>query len=87
MLGDVNGDGAVNNSDLQSLLDQIKAGGGSAAVPEPMSYVQLSIGLLIALVSDRLCKMARAAPEVEKRMDCPQYGERLEGGFLRLRRG
>jgi Dockerin type I domain len=34
--GDINGDGKVTNVDLQSLLDHVKAGGGSTTtVPEP----------------------------------------------------
>jgi Dockerin type I domain len=38
--GDINGDGKVTNVDLQSLLDLVKAGGGSTAtVPEPSTLV------------------------------------------------
>jgi len=35
-IGDINGDGVVNNADLQALLNLLQSGGGSAdPVPEP----------------------------------------------------
>ena len=45
-MGDVNGDGVLNNADVQSLLTMLKSGGGSlAAVPEPASIVLLALAL------------------------------------------
>jgi len=42
---DVNGDGKVNNTDLQALLTLLKSGGGSSnSVPEPSSIVLLCLG-------------------------------------------
>jgi hypothetical protein len=44
---DVNGDGQVNNADLQALLNDLNSGGGSAgSVPEPDSIALLSFGAL-----------------------------------------
>ena len=44
-IGDVNGDGKVNNADLQSLLTVLHSGGGSiAAVPEPATSSLLICG-------------------------------------------
>ncbi|HZZ28112.1 MAG TPA: family 16 glycosylhydrolase [Pirellulales bacterium] len=44
---DINGDGADNNMDLQSLLNYLIAGNGStAAVPEPSSVALLTLGAL-----------------------------------------
>ncbi len=44
---DVNGDGKVNNADLQALLIELKAGGGSSdSVPEPSTIALLGIGAL-----------------------------------------
>lgn len=44
-IGDVNRDGQLNNADLQSLLNLLKAGGGSMnSVPEPSS---LALGLAV----------------------------------------
>ncbi len=46
-MGDLNGDGVVNNADLQALLNLLKSGGGSSdAVPEPAALVLLVIGAL-----------------------------------------
>jgi fibro-slime domain-containing protein len=45
-IADVNQDGTINNIDLQSLLDLLQSGGGSAfAVPEPASLLLLLAGI------------------------------------------
>jgi hypothetical protein len=45
-MGDVNGDGVLNNADLQALLTLLKSGGDSlAAVPEPGSMVLMALAL------------------------------------------
>ena len=47
-LGDINGDHAVTNADLQALLDRLKSGGGSfSAVPEPNSILLFVGGILL----------------------------------------
>jgi hypothetical protein len=52
LLGDIDGDGAVTNADLQSLLDLLKSGGGSAAqVPEPPSIVLMALAATFVVVS------------------------------------
>jgi len=49
-IGDINGDGVVNNADLQALLSLLQSGGGSnAAVPEPASLVLLAAGSLMLM--------------------------------------
>jgi fibronectin-binding autotransporter adhesin len=55
LVGDVNGDGVVNNADLQALITYLKNGGGSAdPVPEPATGVLAFVAL--AMVSGtRLC--------------------------------
>jgi uncharacterized repeat protein (TIGR03803 family) len=48
-IGDTNGDGNINNADLQQLLDLIahpNPGNATASVPEPTSIGLLSLGLL-----------------------------------------
>ncbi len=51
-LEDVNGDGVVNNADLQALLNLLKSGDGSAdSVPEPASIVLLGLGTLATAFS------------------------------------
>jgi hypothetical protein len=45
-IADLNGDHAISNANLQSLLDYVKAGGGSmAAVPEPAGFPLLAVGI------------------------------------------
>ena len=46
-IGDLNGDGVVNNADLQAFLDYLKAGHGSTSVPEPNTFV---LAVLAALM-------------------------------------
>ena len=49
LIGDMNGDNTFTNSDLQSLLNLLKSGGGSAdSVPEPGTFVLavLAFGML-----------------------------------------
>jgi hypothetical protein len=43
----LDGDGKVTNADLQGLLNLLKSGGGSNAVPEPESAWLCLIGLLV----------------------------------------
>jgi hypothetical protein len=46
LVGDVNGDGKVNNADLQSLLTLLQSGGGSNnSVPEPGSAILAALSL------------------------------------------
>jgi hypothetical protein len=45
-IADINGDGIVNNADIQSLVNLLKSGGGSAAaVPEPPSLVLMLLAI------------------------------------------
>jgi hypothetical protein len=47
-IGDMNSDRKLNNSDLQSLLNMLKSGGGSlGAVPEPSSIVLFALSTLL----------------------------------------
>jgi len=48
-LADINGDGVVNNADMQALLNLLKSGGGSTSVPEPSTFVLavLAFGLVM----------------------------------------
>ncbi len=53
-IGDLSGDHAVTNADLQSLLTLLKSGGGSvAAVPEPAAW---KLAVLSALISVALLR-------------------------------
>ena len=59
-LGDLNGDGQVNNADLQALINLLANVGGSAsltAVPEPASIVMLGIGAL-AIAFCHICPVS-----------------------------
>jgi len=59
-LGDLNGDGQVNNADLQALLTLLKSGGGSTgAVPEPSSLLLLAFGGFALVVRRRIDPKAR----------------------------
>jgi phosphatidylinositol-3-phosphatase len=50
VIGDVNGDDEFNNADLQALLNLLKSGGGSTnTVPEPASYILMTIAALVLL--------------------------------------
>ena len=45
---DIDGDGHASNGDLQALLNYLKNGGGSiSSVPEPGSFVLLTLGGLL----------------------------------------
>lgn len=62
LIGDINGDGKIDNADLQSLITLLAnnaASGGSllTPVPEPVSIVLLGLGAL-AMV---LCRRSRSA--------------------------
>jgi T5SS/PEP-CTERM-associated repeat protein len=53
-IADINGDGVVNNADLQGLLTLLKSGGGSTSiVAEPSSLVLLMIGGFLVMSSPR----------------------------------
>ena len=56
LIGDLNGDVQVDNSDLQSLLALLKSGGGSiSTVPEPTSVSMIVLGgILLAMFSHRV---------------------------------
>ena len=50
LVADVNGDGLVNNADLQMHLNNLKAGYGSAdPVPEPASVCLMTLGATLFL--------------------------------------
>jgi PEP-CTERM motif/Dockerin type I domain len=54
LIGDTSGDGTFTNADLQSLLNLLKSGGGSAdSVPEPASIVLVGLGALAFAVRRR----------------------------------
>ena len=54
VIGDINVDGAVNNADVQSLLNFFKLGGGSvAAVSEPASITLMALATPLIVVSYR----------------------------------
>jgi len=50
LIADINGDGHINNADMQALLDLLKTGGGSAdPVPEPASWILAAVALAAVL--------------------------------------
>ncbi|HZZ28499.1 MAG TPA: dockerin type I domain-containing protein, partial [Pirellulales bacterium] len=47
-IGDLDGDGKFTNTDVQSLLNALQAGGGSTSpVPEPAAFDLLAVGILL----------------------------------------
>ena len=60
-LGDLNGDGVVNNADLQELSNLLQSGAGSSApVPEPASWILLLVGIIGSLsISQVLMRITR----------------------------
>jgi len=61
-MGDLNGDGQVNNADLQMLLDDLKTNGEMTdPVPEPASFVLLAAGSLMLMLLRGKTILARTA--------------------------
>ena len=53
-MGDLNGDGVVNNADLQALLNLLKSGGGSSdAVPEPSGLTLIVLAISAVALTRR----------------------------------
>jgi autotransporter-associated beta strand protein len=62
LIGDINGDGVFNNTDVQSLLNLLKSGGGSSdAVPEPSSFLLLAAGAIAWLIRRWLVLISNSA--------------------------
>jgi PEP-CTERM motif len=71
-IGDLSGDHAVTNADLQSLVTLLKSGGGSlAAVPEPASWLLMSLAALGGLM---LFRRRNSAPVRPFRKRIPSAG-------------
>jgi hypothetical protein len=47
LIGDINGDGVINNADVQALLDLLNSGGGSTSVPEPSTFVLAVLAVVL----------------------------------------
>jgi autotransporter-associated beta strand protein len=62
LVGDLTGDGQVNNADLQGLINLLANGGGSdslTAVPEPATLILALLGLSIGVVQIRRSRLKR----------------------------
>jgi hypothetical protein len=53
LLGDLNGDHAVTNADIQALLDLLAGKGAAPSVPEPPSLLLLACGILCLILVAR----------------------------------
>ncbi len=89
---DVNGDGKFTNADLQSLLIDLKNGGGSAdSVPEPASIVLFGFSATGNCLSAQLLKCdGQISTQTAGPYDCGCYGivqndlpRQYRGFFLR----
>ncbi len=58
LLGDLNGDHAVTNRDIQGLLNALAASGSVTPIPEPSTFALAALGLLglVACVRRRVMK-------------------------------
>jgi hypothetical protein len=61
LIGDVNQDGKFTNGDLQSLIQYLKAGNGSATpVPEPSTLALLAVGAAVVVARRRVLSNGNA---------------------------
>jgi endonuclease I len=83
-IGDVNGDGKINNADLQALLEELRGGGGSGgAVPEPVSAPLLLLAVIGCATLYRPRSLARQRPTSKTRGSGAACNvERMSEGFL-----
>jgi hypothetical protein len=61
-IGDFNGDGKLTNADLQGLINLVANGGGAslAAVPEPATFILLTLGVVgLGLLTRRVRQPSR----------------------------